>query len=272
MGFKDTFISFIPIVASLITTILGIITIVRVINKIFYSDNSMVKKVKLFFISLIGTLWFYVLFVTIVLLAMTVALFFTRDDYKLTIIFIITIVVLALLGLIALIFKTFVERKFLLEIYFNLKYKNDNYKKTIEDIKLNVLAIEKAKITNQDMKLEERVLAIKKLKSDKFSPKLNRIYNILVNLSYLFYPALNVILLLTLYTNDKKDLIIIILNISSISIFNIIMMYRDIRINRGMLIITEFITNGHFKRYQKLLKKQKNKKDDISTSSGSPEL
>ncbi|MEJ7220787.1 hypothetical protein [Staphylococcus gallinarum] len=270
MGFKDNFISFIPIIASLMTTIGGIITIARVINKMFGSDNTMFKKVKLFFISLIGTLLFNGLFVTIVFMAITVALFFTRSDSILTIVSISTIVVLGLLGLIALIFKIIVERKFLLEIYFNLKYKDDNYEKIIKDMKLNILAIEKSKITNQDMKLKERVLAIEKLKADKFSPKLNRIYSVLVNLSYLFYPALNVILLLLiLYTNSKMDLLIIILNVSAITIFNIIMMYRDIRLSRGMLNITEFIINGHFNRYQKILKKQKK---DTSISNENPEL
>ena len=56
MGFKDKFISFVPIIASFITSILGIATIVRAINKMFASDNTIVKKVKLFFISLVGVL------------------------------------------------------------------------------------------------------------------------------------------------------------------------------------------------------------------------
>lgn len=257
MGFKDNFISFVPIIASFITSIVGIITIVRVINKMFASDNTIVKKVKLFFISLVGVLMFNVLFVAIILLVLSFTLFFTPFGSKLTAITIGTIVLLALLGLIALIVKTIIERKFLLEIYFNLKYKDDNYKKTLEDIKLNILAIEKAKITNQDMKLAERVLAIEKLKADKFSPKLNIVHSLLINLSYLFYPALNTgLVLIAMNTKTKMDLVITIINIIAISIFNIIMMYRDIRLNRGMLTITEFIMNGHFKRYQKLLKKQ----------------
>ena len=200
---------------------------------------------------------FNVLFVAIILLVLSFTLFFTPFGSKLTAITIGTIVLLALLGLIALIVKTIIERKFLLEIYFNLKYKDDNYKKTLEDIKLNILAIEKAKITNQDMKLAERVLAIEKLKADKFSPKLNIVHSLLINLSYLFYPALNTgLVLIAMNTKTKMDLVITIINIIAISIFNIIMMYRDIRLNRGMLTITEFIMNGHFKRYQKLLKKQ----------------
>ncbi|MCQ1725149.1 hypothetical protein [Staphylococcus gallinarum] len=257
MGFKDNFISFVPIIASFITSILGITTIVRAINRMFSSDNTIVKKVKLFFISLVGVLMFNVLFVAIILLVLSFTLFFTPFGSKLTTITIGTIILLAFLGLIAIIVKTIIERKFLLEIYFNLKYKDDNYKKTLEDIKLNVLAIEKAKITNQDMKLAERVLAIEKLKADKFSPKLNTVHSLLIDLSYLFYPALNTgLVLIAMNTKTKKELVIIIINVIAISIFNIIMMYRDIRLNRGMLTITEFILNGHFKRYQKLLKKQ----------------
>lgn len=257
MGFKDNFISFVPIIASFITSILGITTIVRAINRMFSSDNTIVKKVKLFFISLVGVLMFNVLFVAIILLVLSFTLFFTPFGSKLTTITIGTIILLAFLGLIAIIVKTIIERNFLLEIYFNLKYKDDNYKKTLEDIKLNVLAIEKAKITNQDMKLAERVLAIEKLKADKFSPKLNTVHSLLIDLSYLFYPALNTgLVLIAMNTKTKKELVIIIINVIAISIFNIIMMYRDIRLNSGMLTITEFILNGHFKRYQKLLKKQ----------------
>ncbi|PTI80583.1 hypothetical protein BU098_13340 [Staphylococcus xylosus] len=257
MKYTEIFTSSLPLLATLVTIIGGLVATSKAVLKFTKSEDMTIKKVKIFFSSLI--LFFFTnLLVLIILFTIYITVSSsTNNESTVNNTLTTSTIIIFLIGLISLMIKINVKNKYLLTINSNRKHMDDDYEKNHSTKTSNLLSIETASLNGDNKQIKSKLLEINNTFKNEVSYKLNTIYNVLVFISFFCLPSVNLLFfLISLYnSNNKIDLPSIITTVILV-VFNIVLIYRDIGISKGIFSITDSIVKGHIKRYQKELSKK----------------
>ncbi|MGJ5711030.1 hypothetical protein [Staphylococcus equorum] len=254
MKYTEISTSFLPLLATLVPIIGGFVATSKAVFKFTKSEDMSIKKIKIFLISLIFFFLTNLLVLIILFIIYIIASSSTSNNSTINITLTISTIIIFLIGSISLMIKINVENKYLLTINSNRKHMDDVYEKNRSIKKSNLLSIETASLNGDNKQMKSKILDTKNTLENEVSYKLNTTYNVLVFISFFCLPSANLLFfLISLY--NKIDSLSIITAIILV-VFNIMLIYRDIGISKGLFSITDSIVKGHIKRYQKELSKK----------------
>ncbi|MCE5008508.1 hypothetical protein [Staphylococcus equorum] len=254
MKYTEIFTSSLPLLATLVPIIGGFVAALKAVFKFTKSEDMSIKKIKIFLISLIFFFLTNLLVLIILFIIYIIASLSTSNNSTINITLTISTIIIFLIGSISLIIKINVENKYLLTINSNRKHMDDVYEKNRSTKKSNLLSIETASLNGDNKQIKSKILDTKNTLENEVSYKLNTTYNVLVFISFFCLPSANLLFfLISLY--NKIDSLSIITAVILV-VFNIMLIYRDIGISKGLFSITNSIVKGHIKRYQKELSKK----------------
>lgn len=261
----------INLIAYSISVLIAIITFANTILNIIKEDSTKTKLINnlVVLIKAIGIAFIYNVLYLSGLFALSIVIA-NIIDITLGNISTILAMVALFVGGVFLIIKNILENKYLFSILENIKHSEKINEYKTNKIKLILRSIDQDKLIGKQPDIEYKLKQVKTLFKDiNDNCKLNKWYNRTQTWSWPFYPSANLLSIgfALQFMNSTSDVPFIILTFTLMISFNILMLYRDLSINKGNATININIIENHISRYEKEIEKHKDNKVHSSNTS-----